>query len=285
MLCIKCGTENEDDALFCKKCGSSLVDEYKNNYTNKKNTNNDPKPKKNKAKTKTRTKVKKVKDKSKNRRNVNNKNYNKNNVVVERRMSIFQKIFVFFLILFIILLLGVIGVMGYGLYENYAIDVPNVVGMSYSEAELTLAKNNLKIEKKVVTVDDTSENGIVIKQNKKTGSKVIKNTVVKVTVGTVDDSYTMPNFVGKDIDSVTSILDDAGIKYTITIKEVETGSDNVVLVQSVSPNKKIKMGDRVKLIVSKVIKEDDSSTDNNDDTSESNDDTVIDNTINNTVKQ
>ena len=28
MYCKKCGVLNEDDALFCKKCGTSLVLEY-----------------------------------------------------------------------------------------------------------------------------------------------------------------------------------------------------------------------------------------------------------------
>ena len=64
--------------------------------------------------------------------------------------------------------------------KNYNIEVPNLIGETYEGARYKLAKKDLRIEKKEKKVDSEDENGIVIKQSKNEGTRVKKNTKIKV---------------------------------------------------------------------------------------------------------
>lgn len=245
MYCKKCGTENEKDALFCKKCGANLIEEYKNELDAKEPARKEKKQK-TKTKTKVKNKVKKVKEKSGSKKG-------KKQVVVERKMGLFSKIVMFLLILFVLGLLAVCGVLGYELYSNENIEVPNVVTMTYEEAEFTLSEKELNIEKSEKIVEDESQVGIVLEQSKKAGKKVSKNTVIKVTVGVLDDSITVPDVVGMNLDQAKNELNHLDISYTVSYQEVDDGEDNIILKQSPKKNSKIKKGEKIALTVSKKV--------------------------------
>lgn len=66
------------------------------------------------------------------------------------------------------------------------VKVPNVVGMTEQEAKKILESNNLKYN--IQTGEDkTKEDGVVIKQNRKNGEIVPKNTVVTITINKKKD--------------------------------------------------------------------------------------------------
>lgn len=243
MKCKYCSTINDEDAIFCKKCGQSLNDEDKDN---KKNNNKQ----KNKTKTKVKKKVKKVKVKQKNNKNKKS----------DKKMSFGQKLLLLIMTLIIIILLGACALGGYYYYnQELNIEVPNVEGLSYKDAELKLVKSNLSAIKVEKEVDDISENDIVIKQNKKQGAKVSKNTKIKLTVGVLK-KYTMPNFIGKTLDEAKNELNHNNIKYKIEYKESEKES-NIILEQSPYRKTKIDYNEIVTLIVSKT-KEKEENIDN-----------------------
>lgn len=255
MYCKKCGVLNEDDALFCKKCGTSLVLEYEDddyqNLEKNKSKNQKVKPSKAKTKTKVKNKVKKVKQKS-NRQN--NKRGN-NNVVVERKMGLFSKIVMFLLVLLVIALMVVCGGLGYKIYSDANIEVPNVVSMSYDEAYNTLREHELNVEKVDKKVTDSTQVGVVLDQNKKANKKVSKNTIIKVYVGVLDDTeVVMINVVGMNIDKAKNSLNHKNISYKISYQDVSEGENDVVLKQSISSNTKVKKGQVVSLVVSKLNK-------------------------------
>lgn len=262
MKCIKCNTINEEDAIFCKKCGYNLLNENVQEDTEKKK-----KPKvKTKTKIKTKTKVKKIKEKPRKNK--------ENNKTIERRMSFGQKLLMFFMIILIIILLIVCAIGGYYYYQEENVNVPNVTGLTYEEAELILAKNDLKIIKEEKEVDDIELNDIVTEQNKEVGKEVHKNTKVRVIVGKIKE-YILPDFIGLSIDKVKNTLNHNNIKYKITIKEIYTGEDNVVLSQSPNKKSKITVDKTVNLVVSKKVKKteeniiDDKENDSEDDLKES----------------
>ena len=264
MYCKKCGTLNEKDALFCKKCGTSLVLEYEDdNYQNldkNEHKQKESKQSRPKSKTKVKNKVKKVKEKPHKQKN----NRNKNNVVVEKKMGLFSKIFMFLLILLVIVLMIVCGGLGYKIYTDANIEVPNVVSMSYDEAYKTLKDKSLNVEKIEQKVDDDSKVGVVLTQSKKASKKVSKNTIIKVTVGVLDDTVTtMINVVGMNIDKAKNTLNHKNILYKISYEDIDSGEDNIVLKQSISPNSKIKNGQTVTLVISRLNKKekDESETD------------------------
>ena len=234
MTCPKCGMENDEDAFFCKRCGFPL-DEEVENYNQ--NNNSRTKPKRGKTKTKNKSKVKtKVK-------------YKDNNEKQKGKMSFFQSFMMFFFILLSICALGAAGFLGYYIYQNSNIEVPNVIGYSYEDAERTLKESKLQVQKIEEEVTDEDEVGIVIKQNRKAGSKVMENTVIKLYVGVLDEKVTVPDVEGLSLDEAVALLNKNNVKYEI--KYETSDEDNIVLVQSVRANQKIEKDEVVTITVSK----------------------------------
>ena len=228
--CPKCEVANDEDALFCKRCGFPL-DENPKNYGESK------KAKQKRRKTKTKTKVKtKIKYKDKNDKQ-------------KGKMSFFQSFMMFFFIMLSICALGLAAFLGYYIYQNSNIEVPNVLGYSYEDAKMTLKNSKLQTEIAEITVTDEDEVGVVIKQNKKPGSKVMENTIIKLTVGVLDTKVTVPNVIGLKLDDAITLLNKNKIKYEIKYESSE--EDNIVLKQSIKSGKKIENTETVIITVSK----------------------------------
>ena len=232
MKCKYCNSINDEDAVFCKKCGNSLLEE------DIKKTKDKSRPKK---KVKVKKKVKKVKQ-----RKVKNKNKS------DKKMSFGNKLLFIIMLLIILILLSACLIGGYYYYNQQNIEVPNVVGLTYTDAELELAKADLKAVKVEKEVEDTNQEGIVIKQNKN-GKKVAKNSKIKLTIGIIK-KYTLPNFIGKNIDQAKNELTHNNIKYKIEYMESEKES-GIILEQS-PKLKKIDSSIVVTLYVSKKQEKD-----------------------------
>ena len=145
--------------------------------------------------------------------------------------------------------------------------------------DITDANGNVeKVDKKVT---DSTQVGVVLDQNKKANKKVSKNTIIKVYVGVLDDTeVVMINVVGMNIDKAKNSLNHKNISYKISYQDVSEGENNVVLKQSISSNTKVKKGQVVSLVVSKLNKSTNDTIDtdkksddlnNEDDDSDSND--------------
>ena len=259
--CPKCGMENDEDAFFCKRCGFPL-DEESENY----NQNDDSKSKQKRGKTKTK------KSKSKSKTKVKYKN--RDNGKQKGKMSFFQSFMMFFFILLSICALGAAAFLGYYIYQNSNIEVPDVVGYTYEDAESTLKEKNLQAQMTEETVTDEDEVGVVIKQNRKAGSKVMENTVIKLTVGVLDTKVTVPDVEGLSLDEATTLLNKNNVKYEIKY-ETSNEENNTVLNQSIKAGKKIENTSAVTITVSK-----NKSVETNDDTNQTTE-TPSDNKVDN----
>ena len=136
------------------------------------------------------------------------------------------------------------------IYQNQNIEVPEVTGLDYQNAanKLKEAKLNYVKEEKLTT--DKDEEGIVLKQSKKAGSKTSEKTLIKLTVGVYDDTVVMPKVTSLKVDQALEKLNKLGIKYQIIYKET---SDNfgIVLKQSINSDKKISKNTVVTLTITK----------------------------------
>ena len=235
--CPKCGIENDEDSFFCKRCGFPL-DEEVENYNQKE----DKKVKQKRGKTKTK------KSKIKNKTKVKYKD--RDNGKQKGKMSFFQSFMMFFFILLSICALGAAGFLGYYIYQNSNIVVPDVEGYTYEQAERVLGESNLQAEKVEKTVTDEDEVGVVIEQNKKSGSKVMENTVIKLTVGVLDTRVTVPDVEGLTLDEALDLLNENNVKYEI-VYETSDKENNIVLDQSIRANKKIENTETVTITVSR----------------------------------
>lgn len=275
MYCKKCGTINDKDSMFCKHCGFPISEQdltYKElqelkagQETEEENKKDKSKKEKNQSKNKNRTKHKtKTKTKNKTKKEKPRKN---NNQKTEKGMTFGQKVLMFILFIMVISLTGILAFGGYHYYKSRNIEVPNLTNMTYEEAELILAKKDLKIKKVEQITERATEDNIVLSQNKPKGTKVRKNTVIKVKVGKYQKIYILEDLTGMNVDEAISILESNNIKYEIKYKETDDYKNYTIISQKPNSGKKITEKDKVVLIVSKNtnqnIEQDESVTKDN----------------------
>lgn len=245
MYCKYCGRLNDKDAIFCKECGKPFEEQedQKINEDKKDKTKRQHNKTKTKTKNKTRNKTKNKTKKEKPRKN----KYQKS----EKGMTFGQKILMFLMFIMIIGLAGIIAFAGYKYYKMEQIKVPDLVNMTYQQAELTLAKKDLKVKKVEQETENQNEENIVLKQNKEPGKKVRKNTTIKIYVGKYVKKNKTEDYTGKNINEVMSILDSNNIKYEIKYKDTEEYQNYTVISQTPKEGKNLKADDVIILTVAK----------------------------------
>ena len=264
-ICPNCYTENEEDAIYCKKCASLLNEDKNSNKDKEKKHVKKDKTVKKKVKTKYKTKIVKEKGSSE-----------------KQKSSFFSKFLVFILLIIVIALAGIASVFAYHYYQENNIEVPSVVGYSYEEATAILGEAKLSYQQKEELTTDESEVGVVIKQSKRAGSKTHENTVITLTVGVLDSRVEVPDVRGMMLEDAINTLNHAGISYQLVYKE-SNKDENVILKQSIRPGKEIDNSESVTLTVSVSKKEDDTNQNEEDNESvsdnieneESSDDSLV----------
>lgn len=248
MYCKYCGRLNDEDAMFCQECGAPFNKEEQENKNKDEKNQQQPKQKtktnnktkhKTKNKTKNKTKTKKAKPRKQKYKNT------------EKGMTFGQKILMFLMFIMIIGLAGIIALAGYKYYKMEQIKVPNLINMTYEQAELTLAKKDLKIKKVEEETSDQTKDNIVLKQNKTSGKKVRKNTTIKVYVGKYEQKYVVEDFTGQNINDVMNTLDTNNIKYEIKYKETNDYENYTIIEQIPKKGKTITQNDKITLVVAK----------------------------------
>lgn len=254
MYCNHCGKLNDKDASYCKECGFKLIKENQINQEQKQ------KDKTQKVKTKTKHKtINKTKYKTKDKKQKNKTTKNKNQEI-KKGMTPTQKLLMFILFIMVFSLTGIIFLGGYIYHKQDQTTVPNLINMTYEQAELILAKKDLNIKKIETETQDQTKDNIVLKQNKKPGTKTRKNKTIKVYIGKYTKTYITEDYTGKNINEVMNILDNNNIKYEIKYKETNDYENYIVISQT--PNKNTKLKDK-EVIVLTVAKNKESITENN----------------------
>lgn len=132
--------------------------------------------------------------------------------------------------------------------------VPNIVGLSYDDANASLVNAGLLSGNVTEENSDEYEAGIVMSQKTKADKKVDRNTTVDYVVskGPKVVTVSVPSLSNKTGDAAAQALTDAGLSVgNVTYEYNSVISNGYVISQSASPGSQIEKGTAVDYVVSK----------------------------------
>jgi serine/threonine-protein kinase len=132
------------------------------------------------------------------------------------------------------------------------VTMPQLIDHSQREAELLLAKHNLKLGRIDSTYSDKPP-GVVAEQSVPTNADVGVGTTVHLTIskGVESSDAIVPSIAGLTFDNAKQLLQQAGLALgQITYKEIENLLPETVVSQSLEANVMVKRGTKIDLELS-----------------------------------
>jgi len=144
------------------------------------------------------------------------------------------------------LILSGISAMG----ANGNIEVPDLSGMTYEEAEVALQDVRLTIEKGDEVIDNDFEAGQIVSQIPTSGSKAKAGKSVTVSISKGVKEGMVPNIVGKSLEDALFLLDKYGFNQGSTTVEASNMPKDIVINQSPEAGSEVKPGATIDISVS-----------------------------------
>lgn len=110
-----------------------------------------------------------------------------------------------------------------GLLSAKEVKIPDVSGMNVDDAISKLKLKGLDVGEKIEITDEMVKEGSVIKTDPEIGSTVKENKKITLYVSTGKEKYELSNYVGRQYEDVTRLLDNQNFK---DIKKVEITDDS-----------------------------------------------------------
>ncbi|MCB5163353.1 Stk1 family PASTA domain-containing Ser/Thr kinase [Streptomyces bambusae] len=128
--------------------------------------------------------------------------------------------------------------------------VPDVINVSFDEAEKTLKDKGFVVERKNEESDRTP--GTVLKQTPGGSSSVEKGSTVTLWVAKEAAKSTVPDLAGKTVDDARKALEDEGLKLG-SVTEIESSATaGTVVEQSLAPNVEVAKDSTVNVKIAKA---------------------------------
>jgi eukaryotic-like serine/threonine-protein kinase len=130
------------------------------------------------------------------------------------------------------------------------VEVPDVVGKSFDEAQSNLQAAGFKVTR--VDKESDQDPGTVLSQNPKSGGRIDSGSTISLTVAKAPSQVPVPDVTGEDAATAIAALSGQGFVINQQSKDVPTpDGDGVVLEQNPSGGKKAKKGSKVTIVVGK----------------------------------
>ncbi len=139
---------------------------------------------------------------------------------------------------------------------NTEVEVPNLLGMSYSEAKEALNKVELGIKLGETKSSDTYEAGQIISQSEEAGAKVDPNTTIVVDICGDGEKVEVPDVTGYTQAKAESTLKALGLSVDVSEVTSDDVAEGKVISTSPASGKKVDKSSVVKVVVSKGKEED-----------------------------
>jgi beta-lactam-binding protein with PASTA domain/tRNA A-37 threonylcarbamoyl transferase component Bud32 len=130
------------------------------------------------------------------------------------------------------------------------VEVPDVVGKSFDEAQSTLQAAGFKVTR--VDKESDKDPGTVLSQNPRSGGRIDAGSTIALTVAKAPSQVAVPDVTGEDAPTAIAALSGQGFVIDQQSKDVPTpDGDGVVLEQSPTGGRKAKKGSKVTIVVGK----------------------------------
>ncbi|MGW3243316.1 Stk1 family PASTA domain-containing Ser/Thr kinase [Streptomyces sp. NPDC001070] len=129
------------------------------------------------------------------------------------------------------------------------VEVPDVTGDSYDDAEKTLKDAGFEVDKQSKTSNE--EEDTVLKQDPEGGAKRAKGTTITLTVAVKPEEVTIKDVKGKTKDEATRIFEADGLQVTTTEQESADQAAGTVISTDPTAGSTVKAGQTVTLIIAK----------------------------------
>ena len=130
------------------------------------------------------------------------------------------------------------------------VEVPELSGMTYEEAQEELEKVGLKIEKGDEVIDYEYEKGQIVSQDPESGSEAKEGIAVVVSISKGAKEGAVPNLVGKSFEDAVFLLEKYGFSQgTVTVEASDMPKD-IVIRQSPEGGSETNPGSSINIVVS-----------------------------------
>lgn len=137
-----------------------------------------------------------------------------------------------------------------GLFSKKEIEVPDLQGMTYEQAEEMLADRNLVIGEGDRVYSDKYDPGEVVAQDPKAHTKVKEDTVVTVDISVGSSEGEVPSVVGYDREEAEKMIKEAGFTFGGATEETSTEPEGTVLSQTPDGGSEAAIGSEVSIVYS-----------------------------------
>lgn len=131
--------------------------------------------------------------------------------------------------------------------------MPNVIGLSQSEAESTLKKQQIStIQVSNTPVTDPAKVGTVVEQTPAGGSLISPGSSVSLQIGEETTMVPVPNVVGLEQSEAETKLKDADLKVKVEEQTSSVVQPGLVISQNPTMGQQVESGSEVIIVVSKA---------------------------------
>ncbi|WP_345581687.1 Stk1 family PASTA domain-containing Ser/Thr kinase [Streptomyces prasinosporus] len=134
------------------------------------------------------------------------------------------------------------------------VEVPDVKGLTFADAEETLKDKGFEVEKEVQESTETPDT--VLAQNPSGGTSREKGSTITLTVARETAQVTVPNLLGKTPDEAKALLESKGLVLGSQTEEESTAqAEGKVFEQSFAPGTDVDRGSTVAVKIAKAPQE------------------------------
>lgn len=165
------------------------------------------------------------------------------------------------------------------------IEMPDLTGLSKSDAEAQLKKMGLKLGS-VYEKYSNEEAGTVIKQDPKAGTKISRGQTVDITVSKGKQSHkvSVPDVTGVSLDAAKAALQSRGLRVGSVSKQESRQAAGTVVSQSPASGE-VEEGSSISLVIAEPVKQQVQKTDKKDPGKNSNSEAKVPSKQNETGKE